>query len=135
MANNDDCEFLPPGSTSARGAHVQIDVLEHHVVGGRKARADRDPGLVQALEHLLFDPACFALRPQASVHSSGLRRGDRRGAPAAAALPGLAEAAGSVGAGQQMAHQKLRVPACPRWASGHAWRLARERSTKECGAR
>lgn len=33
LANNDDCEFLPPGSTLARGAHVQIDVLEHQVVG------------------------------------------------------------------------------------------------------
>ena len=33
-----------------------------------------------------------------------------------------------------MAHQKLRVPACPRRASGHAWRLARERSTRECEA-
>ena len=33
-----------------------------------------------------------------------------------------------------MTHQKLRVPACPRRASGHAWRLARERSTRESAA-
>ena len=33
-----------------------------------------------------------------------------------------------------MTHQKLRVPACPRRASGHAWRLARERSTRDCEA-
>ena len=31
-----------------------------------------------------------------------------------------------------MTHQKLQVPPCPRRASGHAWRLARERSTWEC---
>ena len=35
---------------------------------------------------------------------------------------------------QQMTHQKLQVPPCPRRASGHAWRLARERSTRECEA-
>ena len=33
-----------------------------------------------------------------------------------------------------MTHQKLRVPPCPRRASGHAWGLARERSTRECEA-
>jgi len=33
-----------------------------------------------------------------------------------------------------MTHQKLQVPPCPRRASGHAWRLARERSTRECEA-
>ena len=33
-----------------------------------------------------------------------------------------------------MIHQKLRVPPCPRRASGHAWRLAREQSTRECEA-
>ena len=33
-----------------------------------------------------------------------------------------------------MAHQNLRVPACPQRASGHAWRLARERSTNDCQA-
>lgn len=33
-----------------------------------------------------------------------------------------------------MAHQKLKAPACPRWASGHAWRVARERSTPDCEA-
>ena len=35
---------------------------------------------------------------------------------------------------QQMTHQKLQVPPCPRQACGHAWRLARERSTRECEA-
>ena len=35
---------------------------------------------------------------------------------------------------EQMTHQKLRVPPCPRRASGHASRLARERSTRECEA-
>ena len=35
---------------------------------------------------------------------------------------------------QQMIHQKLQVPPCPRRASGHAWRLAREHSTRECEA-
>lgn len=33
-----------------------------------------------------------------------------------------------------MTNQKLRVPACPRRAGGHAWRSARERSTRDCGA-
>ncbi len=33
-----------------------------------------------------------------------------------------------------MTHQKLQVPPCPQRASGHAWRLARERSTRECEA-
>ena len=33
-----------------------------------------------------------------------------------------------------MTQQKLQVPPCPRRASGHAWRLARERSTRECEA-
>ena len=33
-----------------------------------------------------------------------------------------------------MIHQKLRVSACTRRASGHAWRPARERSTRECEA-
>ena len=32
----------------------------------------------------------------------------------------------------QLTHRKLQVPPCPRRASGHAWRLARERSTPEC---
>ena len=35
---------------------------------------------------------------------------------------------------EQMTHQKLQVPPCPRRASGHAWRLAQERSTRECEA-
>ena len=30
--------------------------------------------------------------------------------------------------------QKLRVPPCPERASGHAWQLAREHSTKDCQA-
>ena len=30
--------------------------------------------------------------------------------------------------------QKLRVPPCPGRASGHAWQLAREHSTKDCQA-
>lgn len=34
----------------------------------------------------------------------------------------------------EMTHQNLRVPPCPQRASGHAWRLARERSTRECEA-
>ena len=33
-----------------------------------------------------------------------------------------------------MSHQKLQVPPCPRRASGHAWRVAREQSTRECEA-
>ena len=33
-----------------------------------------------------------------------------------------------------MTHRKLRVPACRRRASGHAWQSARERSTRDCGA-
>ena len=33
-----------------------------------------------------------------------------------------------------MVHQNLRIPACPRRASGHAWRLAREHSTSDCQA-
>ena len=35
---------------------------------------------------------------------------------------------------EQMTQQKLQVSPCPRRASGHAWRLARERSTRECEA-
>ena len=33
-----------------------------------------------------------------------------------------------------MTQQNLRVPACPQRASGHAWRLARDRATRECQA-
>ena len=33
-----------------------------------------------------------------------------------------------------MTHRKLQVPPCPRRASGHAWRLAGEHSTRECEA-
>ena len=33
-----------------------------------------------------------------------------------------------------MTHQSLRIPPCPQRASGHAWRFARERSTRECEA-
>ena len=33
-----------------------------------------------------------------------------------------------------MTDQRLQVPPCPRRTSGHAWRLARERSTRECEA-
>ena len=35
---------------------------------------------------------------------------------------------------QQMTHQKLQVPPCPRRAGGHAWLLASEHSTRECEA-
>ena len=33
-----------------------------------------------------------------------------------------------------MPEQKLVVPACPRRANGHLWRLDRERSTTDCQA-
>ena len=33
-----------------------------------------------------------------------------------------------------MTHQRLQIPPCPRRASGHAWLLASEHSTRECEA-
>lgn len=35
---------------------------------------------------------------------------------------------------ERMTQQNLRVPPCPQRASGHAWSLARKRSTRECEA-
>ena len=46
----------------------------------------------------------------------------------------LGRSGGRVRACSKMTHQKLQVSPCPRRASGHAWRLARQRSTRECEA-